>query len=84
MHYKDAVKEIIKLKAWNVAALAKKLGLSRNQIYVSLRTENARSGMTMESYLRYIHALGGHVYVEWRDAGDGRRRYKWEIDNDQP
>lgn len=81
MHYKEAMKELIKKKSWTMAALAKKLGLSRNQISVSLRTENARSGMTMESYLKYARALGAHVYLEWVDEGDARRKYRWEIDD---
>lgn len=82
MHYKLVIREVIEKKSWAVAALAKKIGVTRAQVYAALRTDGARPGMTMDSFLRYMRALGARVYVEWTDDGDARRRYRWEIGNE--
>lgn len=81
VHYAKVLRDILSAKDWTYAALARKLGITRAAVSSVLR-EDARSGMTIERYLDYAHAVGAKVYVEWEDEGDGRRRYRWEVTHD--
>lgn len=80
-HYTKVIRDILMAKDWTYAALSRKLKVSRVAVSTALRDENPRSGMTMDNFVKYVHALGGKIYVEWEDEGDGRRRYRWEVGN---
>lgn len=61
------------------AGLGRKLGLVRSTINRTLMTD----GMTIDTFLKYVDALGGTVVVEWTDPGDARKKFRWEVSHER-
>lgn len=77
MNCKQVLRDVMARAGVTGAGLGRKLGLARSTINRTLMTD----GMTIDTFLKYVNALGGTVVVEWTDPGDARKRFRWEVDN---
>ena len=68
--YKEVIEELLKLQGRSKMWLSKAVGLSRSA--VSLTLSDYRPNMRVDTYLKYLTALGATVTVEWRNPGDRR------------